>query len=269
MFQAYPLGHRFNKGRLFNAGVRYIQKQKSLNITCLILHDVDLIPEDDKNFYSCESAHPKHTTIRVRQLASARGYTRYYEFLIGGVLILTLDMYKTVNGFSNLYWGWGGEDDDLSLRFIERRMCVVRPSYELAIYVGKRERLFVFVDISFYCIALPHPRGQRNNARFNLLTWSTIRLDTDGYQQIDSLIRIVDVRKTSTVTHLKLDVDANQSLYKPPALEKFQMSLNETILRVTTSRKTVTTTKTTTTTLRTTVSKLPIKILDVGGAGRV
>ena len=179
-------------------------------------------------------------------------------------------MYKTVNGFSNLYWGWGGEDDDLSLRFIERRMCVVRPSYELAIYVGKREKDYFFVvDISFYYIALPHPRGQRNNARFNLLTWSTIRLGTDGYQQIDSLIRIVDVRKTLTVTHLKLDVDADQSLYKPPPLEKFRVLLNETILRVTTSRKTVTTTKTTTTTLTTTVSKLPIKILDVGGANKV
>ena len=48
-------------------------------------------------------------------------------------------MYKTVNGFSNLYWGWGGEDDDLSLRLIQRRMCVVRPNYDLAIYTGKKK----------------------------------------------------------------------------------------------------------------------------------
>jgi predicted glycosyltransferase involved in capsule biosynthesis len=144
LLKVYPLGHRFNKGRLFNAGVRYIQKHESLKITCLILHDVDLIPEDDGNFYSCESAHPKHTTTRIRQLTSTRGYTRYYEFLIGGVLLLTLDMYKTVNGFSNSYWGWGGEDDDLSLRLIQRRMCVVRPSYELATYVGKKKKSFFF-----------------------------------------------------------------------------------------------------------------------------
>ena len=104
----------------------------------MILHDVDLIPEHDGNFYSCEPVHPKHTTIRVRPVLTYGAYTRYYEFLIGGVLILSMDMYKTVNGFSNLYWGWGGEDDDLSLRLIERRMCVVRPSYDLAIYAGKK-----------------------------------------------------------------------------------------------------------------------------------
>jgi hypothetical protein len=135
-----PLGQRFNKGRLFNTAVRYLQNQ-SLNITCIILHDVDLLPEDDGNFYICESKHPKHTTSRVRQLNSSRGYTRHYEFLIGGVLILTYDMYVNLNGFSNLYWGWGGEDDDLALRIIQQRMCIVRPSYELAIYLGKEIEL--------------------------------------------------------------------------------------------------------------------------------
>ncbi len=113
-----------------------------MNITCLILHDVDLIPENDGNFYACEPLYPKHTTSRVRQLDSGRGYTRYYEFLIGGVLILTFDMYKALNGFSNLYWGWGGEDDDLALRLIRKRTCIVRPDYELAIYIGKTNECF-------------------------------------------------------------------------------------------------------------------------------
>jgi hypothetical protein len=68
------------------------------------------------------------------------------------------------------------------------------------------------------------------------------------------MIRILDIRKTSTVTHLKLNVDDNQSLYKPPSLEKYQSLLNETILRITTSRKTVTTTTVTTTTTTTTTT---------------
>lgn len=119
--------------------MRYLQ-QKALNITCLILHDVDLLPEHDGNLYACESNYPKHTTSRVRQLASTRGYIRYYEFLIGGVLMMPVNMYRRLNGFSNLYWGWGGEDDDLALRLLQRQMCVVRPSYDLAIYVGECER---------------------------------------------------------------------------------------------------------------------------------
>jgi len=114
-----------------------------LNVTCVILHDVDLIPEDDGNFYTCEPSSPKHTTSRVRQIPNGRGYNRYYEFLIGGVLLVTFDVYKSLNGFSNLYWGWGGEDDDLALRLIRRRMCVVRPNYEVAIYVGKKNEYFL------------------------------------------------------------------------------------------------------------------------------
>jgi predicted glycosyltransferase involved in capsule biosynthesis len=116
----------------------------------LILHDVDLIPENDGNFYSCESIHPKHTTIRVRPVLSKQRYTRFYEFLIGGVLLLTIDMYKKVNGFSNSYWGWGGEDDDLSLRLIERQMCVVRPSYNLATYAGKKKICYGLIIIRVF-----------------------------------------------------------------------------------------------------------------------
>ncbi|CAF5110975.1 unnamed protein product, partial [Rotaria magnacalcarata] len=221
----YPINSRFNKGRLYNAGVRYIQQnQQKLNITCFILHDVDLIPENDGNFYTCESKHPKHTTLRIRKLNSTSDYSRFYEFLIGGALILTFDMYKRVNGFSNLFWGWGGEDDDLSLRFIQRRACVVRPSYELANY-----------------IALPHSNGRSNNARFKLLTWSTVRLDTDGYNKIDSMIRIVHILNTSTVLHLKIDVDANHIYYKSASIGNSQLIYNKTYADLTTTRGPVTT----------------------------
>jgi predicted glycosyltransferase involved in capsule biosynthesis len=116
----------------------------------LILHDVDLIPENDGNFYTCETTHPKHTTVRVRPVLSKQSYTRYYEFLIGGVLLLTIDMYKKVNGFSNSYWGWGGEDDDLSLRLIERQMCVVRPTYDIATYAGKRSSIYIIMIKFFF-----------------------------------------------------------------------------------------------------------------------
>jgi hypothetical protein len=100
--------------------------------------------------------------------------------------------------------------------------------------------LNIFISFFFHCLALPHPRGQRNNARFGLLTWSTIRLDTDGYQQIVSMINIINVRKTSTVTHLKLDVDADKSLYKPPPLEKYHFLINETYDYITSTSKTIT-----------------------------
>jgi GT2 family glycosyltransferase len=39
-----------------------------------------------------------------------------YEMLVGGVLAMRRDQFKTVNGFSNEFWGWGGEDDDMAYR---------------------------------------------------------------------------------------------------------------------------------------------------------
>ena len=39
----------FNRAMLFNVG--FIEAMKDHNWTCVIFHDVDLIPEDDRNVY--------------------------------------------------------------------------------------------------------------------------------------------------------------------------------------------------------------------------
>ena len=39
----------FNRAMLFNVG--FVEAMKDHNWTCVIFHDVDLIPEDDRNVY--------------------------------------------------------------------------------------------------------------------------------------------------------------------------------------------------------------------------
>ena len=41
----------------------------------------------------------------------------YYN-LIGGVMSINRENYYRANGFSNVYWGWGSEDDDFSARYL-------------------------------------------------------------------------------------------------------------------------------------------------------
>ena len=35
----------------------------------------------------------------------------------GGIELFTREHYEKINGFTNMFWGWGAEDDDLYLRF--------------------------------------------------------------------------------------------------------------------------------------------------------
>lgn len=39
-----------------------------------------------------------------------------YEGIFGGVGAFKREDFEKINGFSNLFWGWGGEDDDLYAR---------------------------------------------------------------------------------------------------------------------------------------------------------
>ena len=41
------------------------------------------------------------------------GYRLMYDALVGGVLTMHIDDMVRVNGYSNAFWGWGGEDDEM------------------------------------------------------------------------------------------------------------------------------------------------------------
>ena len=39
-----------------------------------------------------------------------------YTLMTGGAFEIDIEIYKWINGFSNLYFKWGGEDDDFAYR---------------------------------------------------------------------------------------------------------------------------------------------------------
>ncbi|XP_030059789.1 beta-1,4-galactosyltransferase 4 isoform X2 [Microcaecilia unicolor] len=97
---------KFNRAKLLNIG--YLEALKEEKWDCFIFHDVDLLPENDFNLYLCDNE-PKHLVVG----RNATGYRLRYKGYFGGVTAMTRDQFSKVNGFSNNYWGWGGEDDDL------------------------------------------------------------------------------------------------------------------------------------------------------------
>ncbi|XP_029957005.1 beta-1,4-galactosyltransferase 4-like [Salarias fasciatus] len=117
----------FNRAKLLNVG--YLEALKDYSWDCFILHDVDLIPENDHNLYVCEDQ-PKHLML-------ARNSSRYKLMSpgnFGGVTALTREQFFQVNGFSNSYWGWGCEDDELYVRVKLQKMTIVRPPEDVARY---------------------------------------------------------------------------------------------------------------------------------------
>ncbi|CAF3765587.1 unnamed protein product [Adineta steineri] len=105
--------------------VAFNQASKSTTplFDCFIFHDVDLIPENDFNVYECDKQGPRHLAPAVDELR----YFLMYNDLIGGVLGLTKEQFFKANGWSNLYWGWGFEDDDMNHRLRHAGYHVSRP----------------------------------------------------------------------------------------------------------------------------------------------
>ena len=97
----------FNKGALFNVGYHLSKNTAKY----LVLHDVDHIPEKKTNDYRFRPD-PTHMCVRTSQF----GYANTHHTSIGGALMLTTNFYKSINGYSNNFLGWGGEDNNMYMR---------------------------------------------------------------------------------------------------------------------------------------------------------
>lgn len=109
----------FNRGLLLNAG--YIIAKQLGSYRCFIFHDVDLIPIDNRITYSCRD-NPLHMASGSSKFNGKMPYNEYF----GGVTMVSDEQFERINGFSNAFFGWGGEDDDLLLRFQAKNISVER-----------------------------------------------------------------------------------------------------------------------------------------------
>uniref|UniRef100_A0A5K4FBZ5 Beta-1,4-galactosyltransferase n=1 Tax=Schistosoma mansoni TaxID=6183 RepID=A0A5K4FBZ5_SCHMA len=155
-----------NKARLMNVG--FIEARKRFYFNCAIFHDADLIPLDDRIPHGCDEE-TMESVVHLSVGVSTWNYILPYKSLIGGVLKISSAQFIQVNGYSNSYWGWGGEDDDL-----ERRLKASNIVYK---HIEK--------SIGRY-LAQPHDKQVKGNIRsvLDLLENAVSRMLTDGLNSV-------------------------------------------------------------------------------------
>ncbi|XP_015599579.1 beta-1,4-galactosyltransferase 4 [Cephus cinctus] len=151
----------FNRAKLFNVG--YAEATKINDFHCFIFQDIDLIPQNPDNLYACTKM-PRHMSSSINTFR----YNLPYIGLFGGAVALTRKQFERVNGFSNVFYGWGGEDDDFQSRLQTRGFKVTRFGPDIAQYY-----------------MLNHKKEPPSSARFANLKSGANRYDTDGISNLE------------------------------------------------------------------------------------
>jgi len=109
----FYVGHQVDD-KLFNRGaMKNVAAQYAFNDGCdyIAWHDVDMIPDDNVDY-----SYPENNPIHIATKLSKYDYGMNYDQYFGGVILFTKEQVEKTNGYSNEYWDWGQEDDDLFWR---------------------------------------------------------------------------------------------------------------------------------------------------------
>uniref|UniRef100_A0A1I8BYK8 Beta-1,4-N-acetylgalactosaminyltransferase n=1 Tax=Meloidogyne hapla TaxID=6305 RepID=A0A1I8BYK8_MELHA len=174
----------FNKGRLTNIGV--LEAIRVYPFDCIVFNDVDTYPENDNLLYTC-SSNPRHFSVYLEKT----GYKEFYPGFVGGVLALTVEQLRKINGYSNDFWGWGGEDDDINKRVEIAKMSFSR----------------IKSDISRFK-SFKHGSDKGNEAhpcRFTLLKYTKDKYLTDGFSNLN--YRVESINYGKLYTHIMVGIE--------------------------------------------------------------
>lgn len=140
------------------------------------------MPEDDRNIYTC-SDKPKHLSQAIDKF----DYALPYNYLVGGVLAIRPEQFRLTNGYSNLYWGWGAEDDDFYFRIINKDLAIER---SISLYARYK--------------MIRHEHQKVNEKRFELLNNVASKFMSDGLNSLKT--KCINVSFFKTFTHFLIDI---------------------------------------------------------------
>lgn len=150
----------FNRGKLLNVGYN------SIEADYYVFHDIDMLPIT-ADYSGC--LNPTHLVSSATQFKKGIPYETYF----GGVTMFPSVDFLQINGFSNEFWGWGSEDDDLIMR------CKIAGLQ----YTRRKGSKFKSL---YHAIKIDEKQAQRNFERYK----ENIHYNVDGLSTLD--FNIVD-----------------------------------------------------------------------------
>ncbi len=176
---------QFNRGLMRNIG--FHEATKNGEYDCVIFHDLDLLPEVDYNNYGCPDV-PRHMCIAVSYL----NYKPFNQF--GGIVAFRTDHFAAANGYSNIFFGWGGEDDDLGRRCSKDSNVGI---YKIPESIGRYKEA-------------RHWKNRKASGNHKLWTHGNTRWTKDGLNSLNYTL----LTRERRVTYTWLFVDYPEQLYK-------------------------------------------------------
>lgn len=194
---------QFNRGLLLNIGFEIADNMKKYDR--FIFHDVDSYPEQilyDLYF--------KHFDKTIHFASPYLEYKYNYYTFFGGIVGMSKNDFKKINGFPNSFFGHGGEDDSMFNRIAECNMDnVYRPN----------EGKYYLVDHASPT-ALEANKIKKKNILGDLIKWQS-----DGLQQLKKIF--LNIKKYNSYDDFlsKYDVENSNITNNPTPFDNFLNSL--------------------------------------------
>lgn len=108
----------FNRGTLLNAG-HDILKKSNIGYENEVHHDIDVQADDTliKYFYS-------DNVVAASQSDNPINKPIYNKDFFGLMVILPVNIMDQINGYSNMFWGWGYEDGNIRDRIRSKNIPI-------------------------------------------------------------------------------------------------------------------------------------------------
>ena len=158
------------------------------------MHDVDMIAMDENLSYECSNKNALFLASKRYKYNAKGEKAGIMRGSFGAVSSISPTIFERVNGYSNEYWGWGGEDDDLYRR--------------LGRYKIKIKRVFTSEIDNWYMIEHGVSHSDEGNGvnpdRFRLKNTAGKRMKRDGLNSLE--YKIVQKIENPILEHYLVDV---------------------------------------------------------------